>query len=300
MTSQVAPPPQSRPFPQAWDHQATVTHIDGRVYFVRDALTAFAREHRAQYQLEDPFPHIVIDDALPASCLDEVLRGFPASNQIKWTRFDDSHHLKLLSKGDAELAPPIRHLLAQLRTCEFLAFLEELTGVRGLVANPHVGGVHVAETGGHLDIHVDASWDERLGLYTGVNLFIYLNKGWQEEYGGQLELWDADMTVCRKRVLPVFNRMVIFNPGARTFHGHPDPLRCPVGQSRKSIASNYCTGVRPRSHLPGRHLEFYRARPSDPFLWSLTAVAVAVMPPALHEAARRLRRRLGGAHARGR
>jgi 2-oxoglutarate-Fe(II)-dependent oxygenase superfamily protein len=259
------------------------------MYFVRDGLTAFARQHRALYQLEDPFPHIVIDDAFPASCLDEVQGDFPHSSQINWTRFAGSHHLKLLSKGDAELAPPIRHLLAQLRTCEFLSFLEELSGVRGLVANPHVGGAHVAERGGHLDIHVDASWDQRLELYTGVNLFVYLNKGWQDEYGGHLELWDEEMTVCRKRVQPVFNRMVIFNPGARTFHGHPDPVRCPVGQSRRSIAANYCTSVKPRSHRPWRHSELYRARPSDPIRWSLTAVAAAVTPPALHEAIRRLR-----------
>jgi len=287
-------------FPEVWDHRATVRVIDGRIFFDPDGLAAFARRHRDAYQRADPFPHIAIDDVFPANHLDEVVRDFPDEAQIRWARFADEHHVKLLSKGDAELAPSIRHLLAQLRTCEFLAFLEQLTGVCGLVANPHVGGLHAVEPGGRLDTHVDASWDPRLSLYTGVNLFVYLNRDWPEEYGGHLELWDAEMLECRRRVLPAFNRMVIFNPGARTFHGHPDPVRCPDGRSRKSIASNYCTSVRPRGHRPGRHLERYRARPSDPARWSLGAVIAAVTPPALYEAARRLRRRLSDERGKGR
>jgi hypothetical protein len=44
-----------------------------------------------------------------------------------------------------------------------------------------------------------------------VNLILYLNKGWRDEWGGQLELWDKNMTHTFNKISPIFNRAVIFS-----------------------------------------------------------------------------------------
>ena len=86
-----------------------------------------------------------------------------------------------------------------------------------------------------------------------VNVLIYLNQGWTEENGGALELWNRDLTECGSRIAPVFNRTVVFNTTDHSFHGHPDPVRCPAGESRKSIAMYYFTTGRPEAERSERH-----------------------------------------------
>ena len=70
---------------------------------------------------------------------------------------------------------------------------------------------------------------------------LYLTPNWQEEWGGNLELWDTDMSSKIKDVLPIQNRAVIFNTTTKSFHGHPHPLQCPNDIYRYSIALYYFT-----------------------------------------------------------
>ena len=72
-------------------------------------------------------------------------------------------------------------------------------------------------------------------------MITFLNKDWIESYGGHSEFWNLDMTQCIQRTLPVFNRVLIFEVGNTTWHGHPDPLSCPDNRCRKSLASYYYT-----------------------------------------------------------
>ena len=53
---------------------------------------------------------------------------------------------------------------------------------------------------------------------------IYLNKNWKNDWGGEFELWPKDLNNCEKKVLPIFNRMVIFSTTSHSYHGHPSHL----------------------------------------------------------------------------
>lgn len=61
----------------------------------------------------------------------------------------------------------------------------------------------------------------------------------------------------------MFNRCVIFNTDADSFHGHPDPLTTPDGITRKSVALYYYQ-AQPIENATGesRHT-LYVARPHD-------------------------------------
>jgi len=140
--------------------------------------------------------------------------------------------------------------------------LSELTGIEGLIADEGMegGGLHQSLRGGYLNVHADftvhplhPTWRRR------VNLLLYLNERWPPEYGGALELWSKDMRRCVSKIEPLGNRAVIFNTESDSFHGHPDPLQCPAGESRKSLALYYFT-VESRPMV--RSTE-YRARPGE-------------------------------------
>ena len=92
---------------------------------------------------------------------------------------------------------------------------------------------------------------------------LYLNENWREEYGGHLELWDREMTRCVRRILPVFNRCVIFSTTDYSFHGHPDPLACPRGMTRKSLALYYYSNGRPVEETSAAHGTLMQSRPGE-------------------------------------
>jgi Rps23 Pro-64 3,4-dihydroxylase Tpa1-like proline 4-hydroxylase len=147
----------------------------------------------------------------------------------------------------------------------FIDFLETLTGITGLLPDPHLwgGGLHQIQRGGFLKVHADFNRHERLDLDRRLNLLVYLNKDWKEEYGGQLELWSRDMKRCEERVLPVFNRCVVFSTTDTSYHGHPDELTCPEGWTRKSMALYYYTTGRSAEETSQSHSTLYQERPGE-------------------------------------
>lgn len=235
--------------------------------FILDAarLRPLAEGLSAEYAGAEPFPHAVIDGLFPADVLRRVARGFPRAGEELWHRFDNPRQKKLATLDETRIEPHARWLLYQLNSSVFVNFLEQLTGVGGLIPDPHFegGGLHQIERGGFLKIHADFNRHPKLRLDRRLNLLLYLNEGWREEYGGHLELWDRDVARCVKKIAPVFNRCVVFTTTDYSFHGHPEPLACPPGVTRKSLALYYYSNGRPAEESAGEHGTLVRARPGE-------------------------------------
>jgi Rps23 Pro-64 3,4-dihydroxylase Tpa1-like proline 4-hydroxylase len=210
-----------------------------------------------QYQEAHPFPHIVIDKFLPETILDSVLDEFNKNenwwyDKVKWTepyqvnKFYWPHDIETANNMPNDL-PTISALVNYLNSPIMLKYLEELTGIDNLIGDELLmgGGLHKITSGGKLAIHKDYNVHPVKKMYRRLNLLIYLNKNWKEEWGGNLELWDKDHTKLEVSVEPLFNRAVIFTISEDSLHGHPVPLNTPENVSRNSIALYYFTEVNP-------------------------------------------------------
>lgn len=239
--------------------------IEFKSQLTPEYLDGLADKYRQEYSSAKPFPHIVIDNFLPKAMLDSVLEEFPSPEKIDWKTFDNSAEKKLASTSELQMGEHTRLLLQQLNSSTFISFLEKLTGIDGIIPDPHFvgGGLHQIEKGGYLKIHVDFNRHKRLHLDRRLNLLIYLNKDWQEEYGGHFEMWDVDMTECQKKILPLFNRCVIFSTTDFSFHGHPEPLTCPENRTRKSLALYYYSNGRPAHEVADGHSTVFKERPEE-------------------------------------
>jgi glycosyltransferase involved in cell wall biosynthesis len=207
-----------------------------------------------EYNQAQPFPHIVIDNFLPPSILNGVIDDFKNHNNWGWDNSDYSkdHQVKKFfspwnNDGDATLPINTKLILNYFNSPDVISMLEKLTGIEGLIADPTLlgGGMHKIESGGKLSIHADSRKHAVTNNYRRINLLVYLNKDWNKEWGGSLQLWDKDMTTMVQDIQPLFNRVVIFNTGADTYHGHPHPLNTPNGMSRISLALYYYTKETP-------------------------------------------------------
>lgn len=227
------------------------------------ALGALAESLRVEYSQGDPFPHIVIDGFLPEPILHRVLEEFPDAAHSLWERRATKNSLKLSCNNLDDLGTNTQLVLEQLNSRTMLRFLERLTGIEHLIPDAlfEGGGLHQILPGGFLKIHTDFNKHPEWNLDRRLNAILFLNQDWSEDYGGHFELWDRTMTACRRKVLPVFNRLVVFSTNETSYHGHPDPLRCPSGMSRKSIATYYYTNGRPDDDRIPAHSTIYKPRP---------------------------------------
>lgn len=257
-------------------------------FFDDDSLEAIAHRFRSAYQSAQPFSHAVMDDFLPDYVANRLAAEFPSPTQIAWKNKTHEHSKKLACDDETKMPPFTRSMLAQFNSAPFVRFLEELTGIRGLIVDPSFegGGLHQIEQGGFLHVHADFNRHPTLPLDRRLNLLFYLNKDWRQDYGGALELWNKTMTQCEARILPIFNRCVVFSTTDTSYHGHPHPLTCPPGITRKSIAFYYYTNGRPANEISFSHSTLYKRAPGEKWFLGFKHVAKKIVPPIVLDFAR--------------
>jgi hypothetical protein len=217
---------------------------------------------RERYASADPFPHVVLDGFLLPDVAKQARAEFPPLDPEGWINYLHVNERKYANADPATWGPTLRSVAEQVCSPSFVRFLGELTGIEGLVPDEsmHGGGLHQSLAGGYLNIHSDFTvHPQRRHWRRRVNLLLYFNEEWPADYGGDLEFWSADMKRRVTTIAPLGNRAVIFNTDADSFHGHPDPLRCPAGTARQSMAFYYFTV---ETDPPVRSTD-YRARPDE-------------------------------------
>lgn len=217
-------------------------------YLVNKAtLAAEGQKLSDAYTSNKPFPHIVLDDFIDPEVLERVrLEAAAVRRSDYYEKFVDrkTDHNKYAFSPDV-IGPEGSRLINFLNSGEFVGYLEKLTGIEGLLADPSYfgGGLHKIQSGGYLEIHTDFNLLKRYKLERRLNLLLYLNKDWQPDYNGNLELWDRSTMSQAASIPPLFNRCVVFSTTNDSLHGHPVPLNLPRGVERMSIALYYYTNT---------------------------------------------------------
>lgn len=217
----------------------------GAFFFDREALKSAARAHASTYREARPFPHVAIDDFLGRSRAEAIAERFPGPDHESWMRRDYREQAarlgQLQRRGFEDVDPAVRLLLGEFQSMAFLDFLASLTGLQGLIGDPHYRGSGPSLTlpGGHLDLHVDFNRDRTRHLARKVTVLYYLSRDWQDDWGGRLELWNEERTRCEVSYAPILDRLIVMAHGETFWHGHPAPLACPPERFRASIAAYY-------------------------------------------------------------
>jgi Rps23 Pro-64 3,4-dihydroxylase Tpa1-like proline 4-hydroxylase len=224
------------------------------------AVPALARKYRENR----PCPHILLEDFLKPETARAMAEEFPRAGSDAWTQYKHANENKL-GMAKRELFPPmLKAVTEELNSPEFVAWISEMTGIPDLIADPMLegGGLHQSGPGGYLNVHTDFSMHHfHPNWHRRVNLIVYLNAGWLDAWGGAIELWEAKMARCGAKYAPLLNHALIFTTDEKSLHGFPDPLTCPEGQTRKSLALYYYTvehGAKVAAHSTD-----YFARPQD-------------------------------------
>jgi Rps23 Pro-64 3,4-dihydroxylase Tpa1-like proline 4-hydroxylase len=221
---------------------------------------ALAVANSEKYQNAYPFPHIVLDNFIDLDLGRALAEECPKHTSIEWVESTQPQSKKRYQHDDRKFTPLIRMMLRELNSRQFLLFLETLTGIENLIPDPYYigGGIHSSIQGDFLKVHADFNWHHKLLAHRRMNALLYLNEGWEESWGGQLELWDKEMTHAAVSIAPIMGRLVVFNTTEDSNHGVPQPLTCPEGVQRKTLNLYYYTTKRDEVELADPHFTKYK------------------------------------------
>ncbi len=207
--------------------------------------------------------HVVIDNFFSQDIADGMHQHFPSVDSLKVKR-NSMNENKVEDYHFERWDPVFLKARNHIRTDAFCQWLSTLTGIDGL-STPDNGlgsGIHQGSQGSYVDVHIDVNYDPASKLWRRINLLVYLNPHWQEEWGGDLELWDPAMTDILHKVAPLHNRAIIFLTDDQSPHGYK-AIDVPEGESRKSFYAYYFTQI-------GEGFAYsdskFVSRPDDPWL----------------------------------
>jgi len=215
----------------------------------------FIDETKLSFEFETtPFQHVVIDGFIKEDYFAEILQEMDKLTLDKTYYFPDQN-IEKNKYAFKDFTGILMELFQEMNGEEFVSFLEKKTGIEGIIRNNNTlqgAGVHKILNEGFLCMHTDFDGytDNLHGLLDRrMNLLLYMNPEWKQEYGGELCLYDRNVNKITKTILPILNRCVIFlTPGS--IHGHPNPLNIPENKVRQSITNYYYT-----KNVTGKSLE---------------------------------------------
>lgn len=205
----------------------------------RDFSPDFVSQLAAQFHGAEPFPHVVLENFLRPGP-EEMAGVYPGPEWPHWNKRNDYYQSGKMYCRDTDVLPTvISSMFHELSSPPFLKFLESLTGIEKLIPDPYYegGGLHCSRPGGILAPHTDFHYYDQLGLFRRINLLLYLNPVWEENFGGCLEFWKKGSQKPAKLIIPRWGTCVIFRTDDASVHGFSVPVRQDVW--RCSIALYY-------------------------------------------------------------
>jgi len=200
------------------------------------------------YTNDKPFCFAVIDNFLSENKINGVLndvKKLEISN-ADYKFFDASWECNKYG-FQKNFGENLQQIFEYFVSDEFIDHLEKLTGITGIIRNDlklKGAGVHRILKDGFLKVHTDFNSytsDKHGRLDRRINLLLYLNPVWKDEYNGHLLLCDKFTQKINYKISPLLNRCVIFNTTKNSLHGHPEKLNVPDDVYRESIAVYYYT-----------------------------------------------------------
>lgn len=208
-----------------------------------------------------PYRYVVMDSFLDADFASTLSDNFPGVDKMS-RNYQGLNEHKSEGAGFENFHPAFTQLRESLNTPEFYNALSAITGIDNLysVEDALGMGVHQGGNGSYLDIHIDFNIHSVRNIHRRINLLIFLNRDWQESFGGMLELWNNNVSKLEKSILPSINRCVIFETNEISYHGY-NKINVPEGITRKSFYGYFYTDL--REGASGYHDTVFKARPED-------------------------------------
>lgn len=227
-----------------------------------------AAAHAESFRAAQPFRHVVIDDFFEPSFCRAISEQFPAFEDEAAINENEEIGGKATQERVRALGPAYKALDDLVQSESFRELVSRISGIPELQYDPYYfgGGTHENRHGQDLDPHIDFNYHPISGQHRRLNLIVYLNEEWDDDWGGSIQLHrdpyrePSDDEIVT--VTPLMNRCVMFETTEHSWHGFrridlPEDKR---HLSRRSFALYFYTEDRPARETADEHSTVYVER----------------------------------------
>lgn len=209
--------------------------------------------------------HVAIDDLLPVEIAREIALAFPAGDTMRL--MDSFRERKFTSKAFDRFDPILGDITFAFQDPRVVEVVEEITGIADQVPDSllYAGGLSAMVKGHYLGPHIDNSHDASRAYYRTLNLLYYVTPDWDEQNGGNLQLWDRKVS-RNVNIHSRFNRLVLMETTPWSWHSVNEVK---VDGARRCVSNYYFS----RSSPTGEeyfNITAFSAPPNQPFLRMLS------------------------------
>ena len=187
---------------------------------------------------------IFIDDLLPEDLALELNKAFPKKDQMvlkKSIRED-----KFVAVQMNLYNPILEEIIYAFQDKKIVELIGEICQIEAPIPDEYLyaGGLSMMEKKQFLNPHLDNSHDKERERWRVLNLLYYVTPNWEEQFGGNLELWPAGLSKSQTTIYSKFNRLVAMVTHNKSLHSVSpvvfDGFRCCISNyyfSKKYIIS---------------------------------------------------------------
>jgi hypothetical protein len=228
-----------------------------------DDLINKADLYRRKFDAAKPFRHMLITPFFDSAVAEAMLQEFPVPLESQMRNEFGGKNRKFACHDVRSIGPTYRLVDDYISSPDFAKVMERITGIQNLLYDPeyHGAGTHDNLSGQEMDAHVDFNLHRTTGFHRRFNAIIYLNKEWNEQWGGNLEVHTDPWDFENDKIVsypPLFNHCVLFETNEHSWHGFPK-IQMPDGRelSRKSFTIYMYTKDRPAEEIAPKHGTIY-------------------------------------------
>ncbi|WP_417351921.1 2OG-Fe(II) oxygenase [Flavobacterium alkalisoli] len=203
--------------------------------------------------------HFYLDNLLPEELALEIYKAFPKSEEmvLKKSIREDKYVAAQMDKYN----PVLEEIIYAFQDSKIVKLVSEICGLKDILPddNLYAGGISMMGHKQFLNPHLDNSHDKDRALWRVLNLLYYVTPDWEEQYGGNLELWPNGLKARQITVHSKFNRLAVMATHSHSLHSvspvNYDGFRCCV--------SNYYFSGEPLKQTDSFHVTSFRGRPEN-------------------------------------
>lgn len=209
---------------------------------------------------KDKIAYFYLDDLLPEHIALKIYKEFPKPESMKVKK--SLREFKYIEAQMDQHDPILEEAIYAFQDPRIVKIVTEITNIENLEPDEHLyaGGISMMGDKQFLNPHLDNSHDKDRNKWRVLNLLYYVTPDWNENSGGNLELWPAGLDNPQITIHSKFNRLAVMATHNDSWHSvspisTSDKFRCCV--------SNYYFSENPLKSTDSFHVTSFRGRPEQ-------------------------------------
>lgn len=206
---------------------------------------------------KDTIGYFFIDDLLPEELVLKIHTVFPKPSDmvLKKSIREDKYVAAQMNLYD----PLLEEIIYAFQDPRIVSLIGEICDIQEAIADEYLyaGGISMMGKQQFLNPHLDNSHDKDRERWRVLNVLFYITPDWQQEYGGNLELWPDGLKEKQTTIHSKFNRLAVMATHNRSLHS-VSPV---IHEGYRCCVSNYYFSKTALLTSDTFHVTSFRGRP---------------------------------------